>query len=128
MSASISCQRRDVGLPVRSIGLGWDTSSLGRTSCCRARQRRCCLLRATGCCKHEQDSGRNGRHEADHASWFVSGMVRVTSDAGETPERTAEDCRKYVKVDVESIAEEWEQRRRMVGAPGGRVWVFATRA
>jgi antirestriction protein len=39
-----------------------------------------------------------------------------------------EDLRRHVKVDLEGIAEEWEQGLYVVDGPGGKVWVFDARA
>jgi antirestriction protein len=38
-----------------------------------------------------------------------------------------EDLRRYVKVDVEGIAEDWEQGLHVVERDGGGVWVFDAR-
>lgn len=46
----------------------------------------------------------------------------------EACEAFPEDLRRYVKVDVDGIAEEWEQGLHVVKASGEAVWVFDTRA
>jgi antirestriction protein len=46
----------------------------------------------------------------------------------EALERVPEDLRRHVKVDLEGIAEEWEQGLYVAEAPGGMVWVFDARA
>jgi antirestriction protein len=69
--------------------------------------------------------------EWDSLNDYVEDVLQETDFYGNLDEalaRIPEDLRHYVKVDVEGIAEEWEQGLHVVDAPGGRVWVFDTRA
>jgi antirestriction protein len=68
--------------------------------------------------------------EWDSLEDYVEYMLQETDfyrSLDEALERVPEDLRRHVKVDLEGIAEEWEQGLYVVEAPGGRVWVFEVR-
>jgi hypothetical protein len=60
-------------------------------------------------------------------SEYVEDVLQETGFYDSLEARLPEDLRRYVKVDVEGIGEEWGQGLHVVEAPGGKVWVFDTR-
>ncbi|HEX3783927.1 MAG TPA: antirestriction protein ArdA [Pseudonocardiaceae bacterium] len=69
--------------------------------------------------------------EYDSTAGYVEYILQETDFYRQLDEALAgipEDLRRYVKVDVEGIAEEWAQGLHVVETSGGKVWVFDGRA
>jgi antirestriction protein len=61
---------------------------------------------------------------------YVEDVLQETdfySNLEEALKRVPEDLRRHVKVDLERVAEDWEQGLYVVERPEGGVWVFDAR-